>query len=268
MPKKKIKENTAIKILNHPNLQEIIAKLASDVSCANISEALKYQYESVSEQQFQLSEKVLQDFKDNYFDFYNIIKQDVVVLKSGAVENHSTGVLSAYDELQQQMENNPTYFKILEKYAENEVDIKMTVRRLIASAELRISQMFDLIQEDPRSFKPDRTLVEWFNTLSNILEKYDTILNGTPDQINIQNNISINMVDTRIQLVYNIIKTILERLDYDTSLQFIELFNSEMSKLESPTTSSSIPPPPQETRLQEAKILDQTITTKLNKPLF
>jgi hypothetical protein len=267
MPKKKIKENTAKNLLSHPNFQEIIAKIASGISCADISEALRYQYESVSEQQFQLSEKILQDFKDNYFDFYNTVKEDAATLKLGNSQNQSENQLSAYDELQQQIENNPTYFKILEKYAENEVDIKMTVRRLIASAELRISQMFDLIQEDPRSFKPDRTLVEWFNTLSNILEKYDTILNGTPDQINIQNNVNIQIVDQHIGLVYNIIKETLEGLDYDASLQFISRFNEEMEKLKSPS-SNSIPPPPQETRIQDAKILETKISDKLNKPLF
>ena len=98
--------------------------------------------------------------------------------------------------------------------------------------------MFDIIQEDPQNFRNDRVLIGSFNTLAGILEKYDTILNGSPDQINIQNNINVQVFDEHISVIYNVIKEILSKLDYDTSILFMDMFNDEMKKLKH---SSNLP---------------------------
>src|ERR1700733_14623072 len=216
--------NIANRIISHPDKEEIIAKMLSSVSNTDIAEWLNAKYNQITEKKFIFSEKSLSIFQKEYLDFYTIMKDDLTKSKSN---------LTAPEQLQQEIQGTPAYHKALEKYADSEVDIKTMLKKLVVNAETRISQMFDIIQSDPDNFKGDRTLIEWFNTIGTILEKYDAILNGAPDQINIQNNINIQVVDDHINVVYNIIKEILSNLDYDTSLLFIDRFNEEMKKLKS-----------------------------------
>lgn len=249
-------KNIALKILEHPDKDEIITKLLSSVPIGDIHEWLEAKYIDVGEKKFVLSDKIISTFQKEYLDIYSIIKDDVAKTKTK---------MSAEEELKLEIQGSPQYHRALEQYANNEVDIKVTVKKMVATIETRAAQVFDQIQEDPRNIKMDRTLIEWFNTLIALLEKYDTILNGNPDQINIQNNINIQVVDDHINVVYNVIKEILSKLDYDTSLLFIEMFNDEMKKLKGIQDTKISSVAESEFRLAETKALNQVLDSKLKK---
>jgi hypothetical protein len=238
----------AEKVIHHPDKSEIISKIAIGQPSIDIEEWIKSKYDELNEKQFILSKKDIDTFRDNYFDFYQTISNDLSVVSN----NRSTEL-----QLQDDVQGSPAYHRALEKYLDNEIDIKAMAKKMVVNVEARISQMFDIIQEDPRNFKADRTLIEYFNSLAAMLEKYDAILNGSPEQINIQNNINIQVVDKHINVVYDIIREILEKLDYDTSLLFIEMFNERMKSIKSVDELLN-----QEDRLQEAKILSETTTIK------
>lgn len=255
------KKNIALLILEHPDKDELITKLLSSIPVAEIHEWLESRYTSVGEKKFVLSDKVISTFQKEYLDIYSIIKDDIAKTRSNK--------LTAEEELKQEIQGNPLYHsslerivKIEEKGATTELDIKTIAKKLVVNIEFRAAQIFDQIQEDPRNIKPDRVLIEWLNLLTTTLEKYDMILNGNPDQINIQNNINIQVVDEHINVVYNIIKEILSKLDYDTSLLFIEMFNDAMKNLKDNQKNIVTP---SEVRLTEAKVLNEVITAKLEK---
>jgi hypothetical protein len=247
-------KNIATKILEHPDKDEIISKLIAGISTADIHEGLAAKYVNVGENKFILSEKVLSSFQKDYLDFYTAIKEDL--------EKTKIQRLTPEEELKLEVQGNPTYRKTLEKYLESELDIKVMVKRVLATIETRIEQMYDLIQEDPRNIKIDRTLIEWFNTLISLLEKYDQIQNGNLEQVNIQNNINIQILDDRINLIYKLIRDVLAKLDYDTSLAFIDMFNEEMQKIQLEGDKEVLP---LETRMTEAQLLSQKISAKLDK---
>jgi hypothetical protein len=246
-------KNIALKILEHPDKDEIISKLVSGVSCPDIHEWLAAKYINVGEKKFILSDKVISSFNKDYLDIYSIIREDLSKTKIQK--------MSPEEELKMEIQGNPAYHKALEAYVDNEVDIKIIAKRLAAAVEARAAQVFDLIQEDPRNIKMDRTLIEWFNTLLMITEKFEAIQTGTPDQINIQNNINIQIVDEHINVVYNIIKEILAKLDYDTSLLFIEMFNEAMKDLKVSREKMV----PVDVRLEEAQLIENTLAVKLEK---
>lgn len=247
------KNNIAIQILSHPDKDEIISKLISGAPSADIHEWLEAKYTNDGEQKFVISTKSILLFQKDYLDFYTIIKEDLSKTKIQK--------MSPEEELKMEIQGNPSYHKSLEQYLNSEVDIKIIAKRLAAAVEARAAQVFDLIQEDPRNIKMDRTLIEWFNTLLMITEKFETIQTGTADQINIQNNINIQVVDSHINVVYNIIKDILAKLDYDTSLLFIDMFKEEMQKLKDATGELA----PVEDRLSEAKLIENSVAIKLEK---
>lgn len=250
---KQSKAKIAELILQHPDRSEILVKLLSDVSPSDISEWLSAKYSSVAEKKFVLPIKTITTFKDDYLDMYSIMKDDLSKMSSNN--------LSAEQELQLEIQGSPKYHQALERYTDAEVDIKTMVKKMVSNIEFRTSQMFDHIQEDSVNFRADRVLIEWFNTLLSVLEKYDTMLNGNPDQINIQNNINIQVVDQHINVIHNIIKEILAKLDYDTSLQFIEMFNDAMQKLD----SSDKQVLPQDIRIQDVQLLNEGVNLKLDR---
>ena len=248
MPGKQ-KENIAKRLLSHPDKDEIISKLLAGIPASEIVESLAARYNPETEKQFVISEKYIKKFQSEYLDIYLDIKEDLVKTKQNQ---------SASEQLQQEIQGSPAYHKALEKYIDSEIDIKTILKKMVLNVEMRTSQMFDIIQEDPQNFRPDRTLIEWFNTMMNIIEKYDTVLNGPADQINIQNNINIQVLDDRINVVFNLIKEILANLDYDASLLFIERFNEEMSKVKQATNSPTL-----EERTSVVKVLEEKISEKL-----
>jgi len=242
-------KDIAQKILDHPDRDEIIAKLVAGVAVSDIHEWLDSKYESVGEKKFALSAKIITTFQKDYLDFYNTIREDLMKTKS----------VSASEALMTEVQGSVTYKKALETYLNSEVDIRLMVKQALAAIEFRTAQVFDQIQDDPQNVKIDRTLIEWFNTLSVLMEKYDGIQNGNIENINIQNNINIQVVDKHINIIYDIIKEILTRLDYDTSLMFIDMFNDAMEKLELPETA------PIEERLLETQFITKNINNKLDK---
>jgi hypothetical protein len=248
------KIDVAKSILNHPDKDEILSKLTADVSPIDISEGLAARYSAPSEKKFALTTKAITTFKKDYLDIYSIIQDDLATTKSN---------LTASEEITQEIQGSFQYHKALERYVDNEIDIKTTVKKMVANIELRASQVFDDIQNDTQNTRNDRILREWFDSLLLVLEKYDSILNPiNPEQVNIQNNINIQVVDNHINSVYNVVKNILEKLDYDTSILFIDMFNEEMGKLKSTESPTILP---QQERMETVKILSETITTKLTE---
>jgi hypothetical protein len=249
MPRnKKIKTDVGQTIYQHPDREELITKLVSNVPCIEIAEWLKFKYISIQERKFVLSEKVIQKFRDEYLDFYSIMREDVNKLTKPNI----------IQELQESIDNNPKYKQVLQKYAESELDLKTIVKQLVALIEVRMEQVFDNIQNDARNIKMDRVLLEYFRAMNEAISTSNEILNGSPDQVNIQNNINIQVLDKHINLVFTIIKEILEQLDYDTSLAFVDKFNERLNALKAEDI-----PVPIEDRLKEAQILSSTIEKKL-----
>lgn len=244
------KTNLATKILEHPDKDLIISRMVSGIPVAEIREYLEATYTNPGEEKFVLSEKVLTTFQKDYLDFYTTIRDDLTKTKESK--------LSPEETLSMEIQGSTTYKKNLEKYLDSEIDIKLMVKGVLKTIESRIEQMYDLIQEDPRNIKIDRTLIEWFNTLIALLEKFDAIQNGNIEQVNIQNNINVQVLDDHMGVIFNVIKDILAKLDYDTSLVFIDMFNEEMQKIK-PQEKIVLP---LETRMAEVKLLNETVSSK------
>lgn len=221
------KNNAASIILNHIDRDEIINKFLIGISAQEINQWLKALYSTPAEKSLIISEKALIKFQDEYLDIYSLIKEDL----SKATSN----LIVSENQIKEEIQGSPNYQKALEKYLSTEIDIKTSAKKLMAMVETRTEQLFLQIQLEPENTRPDYLLVQYLNTLAGILEKMDNILNGSPNQINIQNNVNIQLLDTHINTVYNIIKEILSKLDYETSLEFISLFNERMKAIEMPT---------------------------------
>lgn len=249
-------KNALKKILEHPDKDEIIAKLVLDYAPKDIHDWLAAKYTNVSEAKFVIAEKSIKTFKENYLDIYSMIREDMVKTKQAVVT-------STEDQLELAVKNNPTYKSKMLELAGKEIDVRQMVAHLCLAIETRLGQVFDEIQEDPRNInsRVDRVLIEYGELLGGLLEKYYKFTENPADLV-IQHNVTLQAVDQHISVFHDVIREVLSQMDLESSMLFMELFNERMAKLKAPTQEK---PMDTDTKLAEAMILNETINKKLNK---
>jgi hypothetical protein len=241
-----------LKILNHLDRDEIISKIAADISADDIHEWLSAKYSLGAEKQYVLSVQALKSFRENYFDFYQTLKSDVAMVKSAAPSEQLDAIVK----------NSPAYMDALKGLVNHEVDLKLTISRLCVAIETRMGQIYDLIQEeysnDPRSIntKIDYVLIQYVNAISPLLEKANKIINEAPDQI-IQHNVSVQHIDQTVGVFYEAIRETLSEMNLEFSMIFMESFSEKLKRIQDPSTTPA-------NRLQEVKALNTTINAALD----
>ena len=243
------------KILEHPDKDEIISKLIIGISHKDIHNWLKAKYTNVSESKFVISEKSIKAFQDSYLDIYNLIQEDIS--KSKQAVNTNTE-----EQLSLALQNNSAYKNKMLELADKEIDVRKIISNLCIAIETRLAQVFDEIQEDPRNIntRVDRLLIEYADTLGNILEKYYKFTESPADQI-VQHNVTLQVVDQHISVFHDVIKEVLSQMDLETSLYFMEVFNQKMEKLKAPEKNIL----DTDMKLAEAKLLNETINKRINE---
>lgn len=245
------------KILQHPDKDEIISKLVIGITPKDIHEWLGMKYANVSEAKFVIAEKSVKSFKDNYLDVYNTIKEDFLKAKNAL----ATG--TADEQLILSVSENTDYKSLVFQTVGKELNLKDTINGLIKVVETRLAQIHDSIQENPRDVnsRVDRVFIEYVDKLGALLEKAYKITLGGPDQV-IQHNITVQHIDQHTSIFYEAIKRVLSKMDLESSMYFMEIFNEEMSKLKDPNNRQI---QPVEERLAEVKVLNETINQKVNE---
>jgi len=250
------KQPTYKKILEHPDKDEIIAKLVIGQPPADIYDWLKAKYTNVNEKKFVLTESILKTFQANHLDFYNDILQDIQKTKTAL----ATGTTDALDLA---VKNNPAYEDAMIKLATGELNVDQMMAKMAINVETRISQIFDAIQADPNNIntKIDRLLVDYAEMFGNVLDKYYKWKESQANQT-IHTNVTLQVVDQHISVFHDVIKEVLSQMDLETSLYFMEVFNDKMAKLKMPDPGTAATP---EMKLAEAKLLNETINKKINE---
>jgi hypothetical protein len=245
------------KILNHPDKEEIIAKLVMDMSHLEVHDWLAAKYSSTSDSKFVIAAAALKSFKDNYLDVYSMIQEDMAKTKQAVSSN-------TQNELELSVKESSAYKRKMLELAGKEIDVRAMVAHLCHVIETRFGQIFDEIQENPRDInsRVDRVLIDYGELLGSMLERYYKFTEN-PADLTIQHNVTLQVVDRHISVFHDVIREVLSRLDLESSMLFMELFNEKMTRLKPP-----VPEPVLNTdvKMAEAKILNETINKRLNTP--
>lgn len=253
-----VKKNSYQKIKDHPDLSEIVSKLSLGISPADINNWLIFKYSEVNEKKLIISVKDLESFKDKYLDVYNDIREDFANAKLALANNN-------VDSLELSVQNNSDYKNLVLKTVDKELNLKEQVSRLCTAIETRLSQIYDVIQEDPRNIntKVDYVLIKYAEVLGGLLEKAYKIIEGGPDQI-IQHNVNVqHNMDANRTVMYEAIKETLQEIDIEASMLFMEKYTEKLSKLQDPSQPVQIQPV--EKRLSEVKVLHESMNKMLSE---
>jgi len=252
----KTKNSSLNTIIQHPDKEEIINKLILGFTPDEIHSWLKNKYSSLNDHKFVLSNRLIKNFNDNNLETYKIIQEDILKTKAHLNSNSE-------NDLQLALENVPGYKKVILQAANEELDIRKIVKRLCVMIEQRLSQVFDEIQEDPRNINTriDRLLIEYTEVLGNILEKYYKFTEA-PENISITNNITVQAIDQHISVFQDVVKELLQDMDFDASLKFMELYTNKIAQINAPNTEANVLKPSE--KLAEVKLLNEAIDNKLN----
>lgn len=242
------------KILNHPDKDDIITKLTIGIPEKEINEWLASKYTSKAEKSFIISLKFLKNFKENYLDVYHLIREDIQKVKSSPAER-----------LDLTLNDSSAYRNLIIKTAEQELDIKRIIKNLCMAIELRFSQIFDSIQENPKDINPriDRLVMEYSQALGDLLEKCYQFTEEQQPQNVVNNNVTLQVVDQHVNVFYEAIKNTLAEMDVEKSLQFMEIFQEKLNKIKSPDKDQNTMS--QEEIFTEVKVLNSNIAKRLHE---
>jgi len=241
------------KILSHPNKDEIISKLMTGIRSKDVADWLKLKYPEKEQSHLRLSAALLKEFADNdgVMDLNKQIQQDISGIKNGQNLNK---------EIAASLRNNKTYRERINELADNEIDLKKTLTKLIFLMESRVEQYFDKMQENPSNLKPDYGLIKWFEVLINALEKANKIINEAPDMV-VQHNINIQATQQYTIFLQDAIRETCAEVDPQMAFLFMEKMNEKMPMLEEPKPQTvSI-----EKRINEVQILNTKVNSLLEK---
>jgi hypothetical protein len=245
------------KILEHCDREEIIGRLLMGSSPADVHSGLAAKYTSVGEKKLVLSERSLKIFAEQYLDVYELIQNDLAKTKKALATN-------TMDELSLTLQGNTSYQKIMTEMAGKELNVRDYVIRLITMIETRMGRLFDIAESTPDQVNSrlERVLIEWANSLRPALEAYYRFTESNNDvNINVNQHISIELLDQQTAIFQSAIRDTLSEIDIDASMLFMQKLTEKLSALKLPSSTSTLTP---DMKLAEAKILNETISKKLS----
>lgn len=240
-------------LTDHPDYEEIVSKIATGTDTKIIAQWLKVKYPDKDQRHLQLSIKLIQEFVDKHADLDAHLKRDVLAVKTGDTSLVDYKIAAS-------LMNNKTYMERLQQLADTKIDIKKLITELVLMCKERMMQVFDKIQENPTNTKADYVLLKYFETLFIATEKFDKIVNESPDQV-IQVNIQNQVADQLVGIFQEAIRETLTHIDAESALLFMEIFTEKFNTLKLP---KQITPTP-EIYEAEAKLLREVVVPQLEK---
>ena len=227
-------------IASHPQCQEIISKLMSGSSSKAVAQWLKLKYPKPEQSHLRVTQKLLKEFSNSPLtDLYQQVQKDRSSLAGGG------NISSA-------LANHKPYRERLLETVDKEVDYVNLVTNLVIMCSQRVEQVFDIIQENPRSFKGENYLIRYLTELTAAAERLEKMRIGSGDQL-VQHNVTMEAVAEHSAMLQEVVREVLAEIDPDTSMLFMEKLNDRLSRM-------SLPPPvTQNERLKEAQILEAKI---------
>lgn len=214
-------EYTFKKILDHPNRDDIISRLSNGDSTRTIAEWLKLKYPEQKE--LHLTHNILDKFRRTHLNIHGTLLQDL----KDTVRDQEMKHMS--EEMKEVVKTNKTYVEKLQEAVQTQVDWKTRLMQFMNIVETRFSQLYDITQENPSDYRPDKTMMEWMGKMLSIVQEIRK-LEGAPDQV-IQHNVTVQTIDEQSHIIQQAIIKTIEELNWEQSSILIDKFNKNIEEL-------------------------------------
>jgi hypothetical protein len=232
------------KLIEHPKAEEIISKLVTGIRPKDVADWLKLEFPNKDQVHLRLGSTYLKDFLDQNLNLYDTLKKDIASVKSGDADK----------KISPSLRNNKTYQERLTEMAGTEIDIKKLMVNTGILIQSRLEQFYDKIQQNPENIKPDHALIKYFELMLNFADRYNKIVNESPDQI-IQHNVTVQVMDQYVAVMQETIRETLSEVDPDAAFLFMEKFNEKLPNIQLPEMAQPKKSISTQDRLLEAQIL-------------
>lgn len=244
------------KLLEHPDKDELISMLSIDTTPKQINDWLKSKYSTVGESKLVLSERYLKEFKEEYLDLYQKIREDIYKTKFNKASPEEKVALA--------LNGNSAYKNRILELADKKIDLDRMMANLLLNIEDRVADYFDQTSNMRLNERTSRALVEWVDAMGAAVERLDKIRRQDKLELekgSVVNNTQINIqvLDQQMSEVYEVIKEILKEFDMVSSMKFMDLLNSRISSIKENKKELSV-----DQHLAEVKLLSQSVQNKLN----
>jgi hypothetical protein len=211
------------KVLNHPDLQQIITKLTSGEPSRDVAGWLKDRYPNDRDKQ--ISYNTLNEFRREQLNIHGAVLDDIKSQINKANDEDNK------EELVKEIKKNKTYKEKLEEVIDQQIDWRYKLMQLLNVIETRFAQLFDKTQNNPENWKPDYVMISWMQTILEMIKEIRKV-EGAPDQV-VQHNVTIQTIDEQSALIQEALRQTLAEIDMETSLLLMDKISENLTKLKS-----------------------------------
>jgi len=231
MTKPPLSKMLLTKMLAHPDWDEIISKLCSNIPADIVSEWLLAKYSD--QKDLLISKASLKSFKEFYLDFYQIFKDDLAKTKKvmgSSPEKPTTEELSQAVELS--VRKNKTYQQLMIETASQELDMKTYIKTMVVALNANVERIYDKITESPNyiDYKDNMILLGTIDRLGAFIDKHTKVVDAKPDQV-IQQNVSFEIIDKQALIFQQAIQEVISSFDVAIGMEIMQKLNESLSRL-------------------------------------
>lgn len=211
------------KVLKHPDREEIIRRLTDGESIRSVVGWLKTKYKN--NKKHQISIPSLQEFRKKYLALEGEVLSDIQAARQDIVAEIKQQEAKAL------VKSNSAYQQKINSIVNSHLDIKDQLLKLHVLIIDRIEFWYNEISEGNHSATvADKELRQYIDRLMTLFQQWSKFIDGIADHT-VEHNVNINMVNDQVRSINYVIMEVLEELDPEVAMVFLQKVNRKLNEL-------------------------------------
>lgn len=211
------------KIMQHPQKDMVVRLLLEGKGVRKVEKILKDMYPDMPE--MHITANTLQKFRSQH------LKLDGDALEKIKREQRAKAKRKADKKEHTQVKNLPSYRKKLQEAVDVHIDIRKSLGELDGLLRERIEDFFDRAQAGTASIMEEKLLQGYFDRYFTLLDKWAKYVDKIAD-IRVETDVNVTLIQTQMAAIRRVILKVLNRMDPDMAVVFMQELGREMENLE------------------------------------
>jgi len=213
----------SMKVLKHPDKEEIITLLTNGASVRELEAKFKKKYSN--NKRLWLSSVTLQSFRKNYLKLEGNVLKDLQ--ETGRVQQQQIEELDR----QKQLQSSDAYNKKLNEIVDSKLDVTRKILQLDKVIENRMEYWFNSVATGKESAaKGDKELRQFMDRQMALLAQYKKFVEGIADKT-VDYNVNVTIMNDQITIIRDVIRECIAEMNPEQGMLFMEKLNRRMNDL-------------------------------------